>query len=244
MAMSSARIPLAKQGELDVKVELVGDDDAGRASVERFIQAVFRSAYQAKIRHFLPYLLAMQQNGKTLAALGIRPAQANNLFLETYLDRPVENAIAHNLAKPIDRARVVEVGNLASSHGGGARALMVILTAYLFGAGYDYAVFTATAQVRNNFAKLGIELTWLADANKQCLGEAQHDWGSYYEQIPQVVVGNIATGAANVRQAIVNEQLFPTAAQVWNEAYLAGKQGYLSVAPCYIEADAQSALFA
>jgi hypothetical protein len=83
----------------------------------------------------------MGQDGKVLAALGLRSAKDETLFLESYLDKPIENILAEKASRPIDRNRIIEIGSLASSHGGGARALIITLTAYLSGA--SWAVFTA-----------------------------------------------------------------------------------------------------
>ena len=237
MSISNVCIPLAREesDELEVQIELAGHLDAQGSEIERFIRIIFRRVYGAKISHFLPYLLSMKQKGKTLAALGIRRAGDGRLFLESYVDQPIENVLAANLARPIDRERVVEVGNLVSAHGGGARALIVTLAAYLSGARYDWAVFTATAQVRNNFAKLGINLTVLAEAEKARLGETQNDWGSYYEQQPQVVVVSVAEAERAIQKLINKELLFPMAGQVWREAFISGRQGVLTLPPCKID---------
>ncbi|MGM0594814.1 MAG: thermostable hemolysin [Pseudomonadota bacterium] len=215
------------QREYRVELELLERDERNRSEVERFISVIFKRAYNASISHFLPYLLSMREEGKVAAALGLRPADEAPLFLETYLDRPVENVLAECTGRPIDRSRLVEVGNLASAPGGGARALIITLTAYLEGAGYDWVVFTATPRVRNNFAKLGIQLFDLAPADGDRLGKAKRDWGSYYEQQPVVVAGNVADGAARLQQALTAEQLFPTAHQLWEDAHNAGRSGQL-----------------
>jgi len=230
MTISNANVPLLTQHEAThhaVDINLVSEGEHKRHDIERFIKRVFRLAYGARVKHFLPYLLSMRQNDRMLAALGIRPAAEGELFLETYLDTPVENTLAAQFKRPIDRNRIVEVGNLSSAHGGGARALIIALTAYLSGAGYEWAVFTATPKVRNSFAKLGIELVPLAEADKRRLGDAQHSWGSYYEQQPTVVVANVAQGARMIRAIMEAEQLFPTAQQLWDDAISAGRQGCL-----------------
>lgn len=210
-----------------VELELLAEGETPRHEVERFIQVIFNRAYRARITHFLPYLLSMREEGRVAAALGMRPAKETELFLENYLDRPVENVLAEKVGRPIDRTRLVEVGNLASGHGGGARALIVTLTAYLKGAGYEWVVFTATPRVRNNFAKLGIALEALSPADPHRLGEARHDWGNYYDQAPVVVAGDIAAGAATLRRALNAKQLFPTAEQLWHDAFQAGRCGRL-----------------
>ncbi|TPW09815.1 MAG: hypothetical protein FD130_2394, partial [Halothiobacillaceae bacterium] len=108
--------------------------------------------------------------------------------------------------------------------------------------GYEWVVFTATVQVRNNFAKFGIPLTYLDNADKARLGEAQNAWGSYYEQAPQIMAANTAEAAHLIHQAIAANRLFPAAQQIWSEALLAGQRGRLSLPPCVIEASLVSQL--
>lgn len=230
MAISS--VPLPHTSGLDsnhqaIEIDLCGQQEPLRRETEVFIKQVFRKAYGARIDHFLPYLLSMRQNGGLLAALGICPAREGELFLETYLDMPIENRLAEHFKRPIDRNSIVEVGNLASAHGGGARFLFTALSAYLSGAGYQWAVFTATPQVRNSFAKLGVELIPLAHADKQRLGKQQERWGSYYDQQPVVVVGDVAKGAKKILSLIETQLLFPHAQQLWADALYAGRHGHL-----------------
>lgn len=213
----------------DVEVSLISKREAPRQEIERFIQCLFRRAYGARINHFPPHLLSIRQDGKILAASGMRSAMNATLFLETYLDRPIENIIAEKTSRPIDRNRIIEVGSLASSHAGGARALIITLTAYLSGANYEWAVFTATPQVRNNFTKLGIELIPLAPADQNRLGDSdtQQEWGSYYEQSPMVVACDVRQGYLAVFKALQSGDLFPPAHQLWNGAIEAGRPGCL-----------------
>lgn len=232
MTISSAHVSLSGRHDgpprqHTVELELLAEGESQRPQVERFIQAMFKRAYQARISHFLPYLLSMREEGRMVAALGIRPALQTDLFLETYLDKPVENVLAEKAGRPIDRSRLVEVGNLASGHGGGARALIITLTAYLKGAGYEWVVFTATPKVCNNFAKLGIELIPLARADGERLGSARGDWGSYYDQGPMVVAASVTAGADNLCRAMSAERLFPSAHQLWDDACNAGRRGCL-----------------
>lgn len=232
MTLSSAYISLGDRHDEPkpqhaVELELLAEGESPRPQVERFIQAMFKRAYQARISHFLPYLLSMREEGRVVAALGIRPALQTALFLEAYLDKPVENVLAEKAGHPIDRNRLVEVGNLASGHGGGARALIITLTAYLKGAGYEWVAFTATPKVRNNFARLGIELIPLARADGERLGSARDDWGSYYDQAPVVVAANVAAGADSLRRTMAAEQLLPTVQQLWDDAFIAGRRGRL-----------------
>lgn len=233
MNISNTQVALADraadqhEARHNVAISLVGAQDTHRCEVERFIKRLFRRAYGARIKHFPPYLLSMRQDDRLLAALGIRAASSGSLFLERYLDRPIESTLARVFHCPTDRDRIVEVGSLVSGHAGGARALITTLTAYLSGAGYEWVVFTATPTVRNNFVRLGIELTPLVKADKTRLGDEQHEWGSYYETDPVVVVCNVQQGVVAVLEALLKERLFPAAQQLWDDASHAGRLGEL-----------------
>lgn len=194
-----------------------------RAEAERFIRACFAHAYGADVRQFLPTLLELRaQDRELLAVLGIRPATAP-LFLECYLDVPIEVAIAQHTAEVVKRANVVEVGNLAVAAPGGARWLIAALTAYLKGTGTQWAVFTAVPSLRNSFARMGIDLVTLGDADVQRLPAVDRArWGRYYDTRPLVV-------AARVQQAHDALQLFVQGAMLreWlpllGRAFLCGR---------------------
>ena len=65
-----------------------------RAEVESFVRETFALAYGASVRSFMPRLLAVcRKDGDLLAAFGVRSARDEKLFLENYLDQPVEQAI-------------------------------------------------------------------------------------------------------------------------------------------------------
>ena len=64
-----------------------------RQEVEHFIQQVYLSRYGAKVRGFAPTLLALREDATILAAAGYRSAARESLFLETYLEAPVEEMI-------------------------------------------------------------------------------------------------------------------------------------------------------
>lgn len=216
--------PRQNASAIPSRVEMVRQDSPARPEVEGFIRASFAAAYGARLHHFLPDLMSVRDGRRALlAVLGLRPAESGALFLEQYLDARIEDALARALRRDVTRAGLVEVGNLAVAHSGGARWLIAALTAYLKGAGVDWAVFTAVPALRNAFVRMGIELTSLAPADPRRLGEAERaQWGRYYETGPVVM-------AASVHQAFdaLTSFLRRTGDRyrligLWQRAYAAG----------------------
>lgn len=164
-------------------------DATDRAEVERFIRDVFREAYGAEISRFKPCLMSLRdQDNRLVAACGFRSAAHEPLFLEAYLDQPIEAILSEHVGFPVRRSDIVEVGNLSVIEPGLARYLVTAINDHLHDTHNEWAVFTAVPVLRNVFSKLKMEPIILGDADKGRLPpEEQAEWGSYYEQKPQVM---------------------------------------------------------
>ncbi len=177
------------------RLEPVHRTHPSRPEFEGFIAARFGRAYGARVNHFLPHLLGVRDGlGRWQAAAGYGAADSARLFLEQYLDVPVEQALAVALERPIARGDVVEVGNLAAVSAGMARQLIPRLARHLHRLGYRWVVFTATRPLRNAFLRLGLRPLALAPADPARLPDGGASWGAYYEQDPVVMAGKIALG--------------------------------------------------
>lgn len=164
-----------------------------RATLEHFIAARFDRVYGARLTHFMPNLLGLRDAaGEWQAGVGYAGAAAGPLFLEQYLDAPVERMLALALGHPVERARVVEVGNFAASRAGTARRLIPALARSLRELGFEIAVFTATRELRNAFLRLKLWPLLLAQADPVRLRGGAAPWGTYYAHRPIVMGGRIA----------------------------------------------------
>lgn len=175
---------------------LVAVDAARRVAVQDFIRDRFAQHYQANVQHFMPCLYGLEaEDGSVHGAVGCRSAAGQPLFLERYLDEPVEYAIAARAGSAVARADVVEVGNLAARGAGMSRLLIVALTRLLAAEGVRWAGFTGTPALINSFRRLGIALHRLAPADPRRLGmdheQWRAEWGSYYDGGPQVMVAEV-----------------------------------------------------
>ncbi|KAB0488554.1 Thermostable hemolysin [Pseudomonas reinekei] len=175
-------------------------EDTLRSTFETFIQQRFRKAHGADIRHFMPELFGMSDVHGTLSAVvGVRLASDGPLFLEGYLDEPIEPLISAAAGQPVARTSVVEVGNLAASDTGSARLSIIVMTYLLAMGGLEWVAFTGSLGLVNSFHRLGLKPVTLCAADPARLGEERHAWGSYYESKPWVHVGNIRAGFIHLR---------------------------------------------
>jgi len=171
----------------------------GREELEAFIATSFRKNYGADVRHFCDVLLSCRDaHGQLIAVLGYTLASANATFLEHYLDEPVERALAAKLDCKVDRREIVEVGNLASTHAGAARVLIVSTTRLLHDLGLRWVAFTATSSLLNSFARLRLQPQVLTNADPMRLPDRGSNWGSYYGTQPKVMFGDIRYGYAHL----------------------------------------------
>jgi hypothetical protein len=182
----------------EVRVEFADLFDPARSALEEFVRASYLATYGARLERFLPRLMSVRTpSGDIIGACGLRDPRSGPLFLESYLDRPVEAVLERAAGRPVSRRRLMEVGNLAIARPGFARFLIAALTEHLHENGHEWAVFTAVPALRNGFSRLGIELTTLAPARIGCIPARERpQWGSYYEQKPLVMAAGVEQSRA------------------------------------------------
>ena len=186
-------------------IALIDRNHPQRHQVEAFITRRFRDAHGARISNFMPQLIAIfNHNGDVLAALGLRNAAKEPLFLEQYLDAPLEqllSAQSGDTAAPAQRGDIVEIGNLASIDRRASRRLFGFLAGFLISEGYQWATFTGCPSLRKIFNLLGIDTFSLGEARVERLAADQRDWGSYYDDKPEVLAGRVVNGKVLLSRA-------------------------------------------
>lgn len=182
------------------RVALFGPEEAGRHFVEAFISSVYLARYRARLRSFMPHLLAYYDDeGQLVAAVGLRSADEGRLFAEQYLAAPIETVMAQRGIAWITRDAVVEVGNFAAVTPGIARELILQITCMMSSARRPWVLFVATQQLRNAFQRLQLSPIELAEASADRLVDKGSDWGDYYTSRPRLMCGNVAQGRAYLR---------------------------------------------
>ncbi|HWZ48671.1 MAG TPA: thermostable hemolysin [Herbaspirillum sp.] len=183
-----------------------------RAGVEKFISKRYTAAFGATLTNFMPRLFSLHSaKGDMVAALGLRPA-SQRLFLERYLDHPIEAVLGNALGMPVERRQIVEVGHFAGAGVGASRAMIKQMTAALFHEGFRWVAFTGTIGLRNAFYRLGLNPMDLAPADPMRLDHNERlQWGRYYQEMPRVQFGDITDGFAALRHPNPHPHRPPTA---------------------------------
>ncbi|WP_435608965.1 thermostable hemolysin [Pseudomonas knackmussii] len=197
--------------ERQSSLTLQHEGDPQRTQLEAFVHDCFKHVHHADVHHFLPELLGLHDShGRLTAVAGIRPASSGSLFLERYLDHPLEVHVSRIAGRPVARDELVEVGNLSSLSAGSARLIIIAVTWLLAARGLHWVAFTGAAGLINSFHRLGLEPTLLADADPIRLNGDHESWGTYYEQHPHVFAGNIRYGHDELeRQGVYQRLGFP-----------------------------------
>lgn len=196
----SACVPAADETTSRPPYELVEHVGNNRATAETFISQRFAESYGSRIEAFMPRLFSVRnREGEICGAFGLRSA-SRKLFLEQYLDTPIEHVIASHAGSRIERRVIVEVGHFSGAFPGAVRAMIGLLTERLHQEGYEWVVFTGTAGLRNAFCRLGLfPLDIQAATADRIPAEERAAWGSYYDHAPRVLAGNVEAGYRAMR---------------------------------------------
>lgn len=178
---------------MDWSLDHVDESHPARLEAQAFIQDAYRRAFEAELHAFYPSIVTLRDREmRLLGALGARWAEGQALFLEHYLDRPVDRLIAAHSGRETTRDAIVELGSLALGRPLVTHAFMSLIGAWLEAFEVRWLVCALTDTLRRLFHRAGVELLDLAPALPERLGEQAMSWGSYYRHDPRIVAIDLA----------------------------------------------------
>lgn len=223
--------PILSELQAPIRVDVIDADHAARPATEQFIHRIFQRTYRADVQSYYPTLLNFEDDERCRAAVGFRDARAQAFFAEQYLAEPAHRVIERHRGVPIERASVVEVGNLALDKPGDARWVIAATTLFLHALGYRWVLFTAIRPLINAFQRLGLQPIRLASAHASQLEDKGLHWGGYYESSPVVCAGDIESGYQKLHRHVSHHQ--PMLRALFGEmAQQADRLGLLSGSCC------------
>ena len=177
------------QAERHFTVRFSKYDSADRDEIERFIIETLHHTYGADIKRFKPYLMSLRdQDNRLIAVCGLHSAATERLFLENFLDQPIETALSEHTGFPVKRGDIVEIDNFSVAELGMSRHLVTAINDQLYFTSKQWAVLTAMPALREVFFNLGLNPEIIADTDMNLLSsEDRQAWGNYFEQKPQII---------------------------------------------------------
>jgi len=156
-----------------------------REPVEDLISGIYTQQYCADVREFPPLLLAMcAGNGTPVCAAGLRFA-ADGFFSECYLDEPVEDVLFDICGDDVDRESIFEVSCLVTCAPALAPRFLAQIVTFGDKAGFEWAFFTATSNLKNLLKRLRLPMLEIGVADRSRVNRPQA-WGSYYDTDPRL----------------------------------------------------------
>ncbi len=173
----------------NIKVATSNVNAPDRLEVEQFVHDVFAQTYNADVQQFMPELVSLRDEyDKIVAVFGLRKAENTPLFLERYLDIPIETMLSDRFHRTITRSQITEIGNLAVANPRHAGVLIAHVIQHSLDIGVEWCVATAHHSLQNGLIKGGRDVYALQAADKSRLSAAEQlAWGRYYDNAPQVV---------------------------------------------------------
>lgn len=148
-----------------------------RRTVEDGIISAYARSFGASISAFPDRLLCiLDEAGIPSCAAGLRHAE-DGFFSDFYMDRP--------LIKLLNPGPIVEVGPLAALQPGTSWMLVSQIISLCLKAGAEWAVFTATKELRQLLTHRALPFIGLSPANRERVPEPGI-WGDYYQHDPWV----------------------------------------------------------
>lgn len=187
--VSLAGMPASSKRGPSVAVTRPGDPLY--AAAWAFTQAHYRRRLDCALTEGYPEIVVMCDLGVITAVAGIRAASGSKLFLEQYLDAPVEEVVSSVQGKTIARRQLVELGAFTALDRTWALALMNELPALLARRQFTHLVCTANRSIRLCLRVQGIHARVIASASQDLLTKQDENWGKYYQHDPLVLMGSI-----------------------------------------------------
>ena len=181
-----------KAPEYEFRIAESGSPEHARASA--LVAAQYLKHFGSTESHAPDSMLCQFLDGALVGCVGFESAESGSLFVEQYLDQPIDIAL---FGVPGRRKEVVEIGAFAVEARDHALLLMMELADVLSARQFTTAVCTVTAPVRRCLRKLGIESNRLGPAVADRVDNPV-GWGTYYELQPEVLAGDIADGLRHI----------------------------------------------
>ena len=187
---------------LSIDLLAVGQHHPMRSQVEMYVKQRYQLAFDARLEQFMPVFLVLMRGTTILSVCGYRSAEQEPLFLEQYLDHCAEEMAKQYLGCSVCRSELIEFGQLAAFSKGMSPYHFLVMTRYLVEQGYRWCIFTATDPLFAMMRRLGLAPVVMVDADANRIANATQIWGSYYQNQPRIMAGDLVASLAHLENVL------------------------------------------
>jgi Thermostable hemolysin len=153
---------------------LLTNNDARRRSAVEFIQNTYAARYNARLEVFPSRIITLLDDCEDiLCAAGLRFLD-DGFFSERYLDVPIGDVVGAISARTVNRDAIFATTEFIAEIG-----------AFGEKAGFEWSFFILTRRLHIMICRLGITPTFLGEADRLRIADAE-PWGTYYACQPKV----------------------------------------------------------
>lgn len=189
-ALSTSILP-SRDDQLENTFSVVAHDSIARSCLESTVRSGFGTHFGACIAGFMPRFAYYEHSSGGTGVIGLRRASEEPLFLENYLDRPIETILAEVSDTLFSRDRIAEVGQFVVDDRNIVGSFFRDLVPFLASEDCDWVCFTGTNKIRAILKRVGFEGLPIAVADESRVASQVDSWGDYYDHDPVVIVGKL-----------------------------------------------------
>lgn len=173
------------------RFRVIARDATDRPALEDRIRSGFGTYFGACVEGFMPSFGSYEHRHGGTGVVGLRRASDESLYLENYLDAPIEATIHKASGSFVTRDRIVEIGQFVVDDRDIVADFFRDLVPFLVDSGFDWVCFTGTDRIRAILGRVGFKGLPVAVAHADQVSHARDRWGRYYDFDPVVIIGRL-----------------------------------------------------
>lgn len=203
--VAGASAGVADLSRYEINVASAEDDYLLYRSAWNFTRRHYRDRLDCSLAEGYPAIAVLTNLvGEIVAVAGFRAAADGPLFLEQYLDGPIETVVAA-ASGDSTRDRIVELGAFTALDRAHALELMRRLPLFLQQRGFEHLVCTANRAIRLCLRLQGIHAQVIGSASHARIADGDTSWGRYYAHDPKVLLGSIQAAVEGQQATVLKD---------------------------------------
>lgn len=164
--------------------------------VEAFINKSFKKKYSTEAKFVPSILISLNYNKRIFEVLGMGLAESGPLFLEQYLQYPIEQEIGFFYKTAIKRESIAEMGTVISFCRSTKQLLLILLINYLYKTNREWLVLLSNSEIENTLKRMHFTTVPFSDESIK----KKEQWAGYLNDESRIMYGHIPSAMSILMQ--------------------------------------------